>query len=144
MFEPTLESSKKYARENKLEEWLHQFLCIEGKHNEMSDAWKRKKMEYFGPILMSFNLIRRCYGPEPEMEARIPEDDEEQLKWFWKNIDDIAERFKTGNWDMPPLIALDKLESGGVYGLDDGNHRFEALKKLGVKEYWVIFTKVFE
>ena len=36
---------------------------------------------------------------------------------------------------MPPLIV--SIEDGS-FVLNDGNHRFEALKQLGIREYWVI------
>ena len=45
-----------------------------------------------------------------------------------------------GDWDMPPLLALDRIDDG-TYGIDDGNHKLEALKKLCVNEYWVILFK---
>ena len=36
---------------------------------------------------------------------------------------------------MPPLIINRK---DYMYELTDGNHRFEALKKLGIDKYWII------
>jgi len=137
MFEPTAKSAIEYAGSNKLEEWVHEFLCGEGNNKKLSDALKIYKREYVGPKLMDLHLLTRCYGPEPEMECRIPEENQEQTKNFGANIDKIAKRFKTGGWDMPPLLALD---CNGKFEIDDGNHRYEALKKLGIKKYWVILS----
>ena len=52
----------------------------------------------------------------------------------------MSERFKNGNWDMPPLIVDGKIINN-KHEINDGNHRFEALKMLGIKEYWVILWR---
>lgn len=135
MFKATTKSAIEYARQNNLEEWIHTFLCGEGDNKGLSDGLKLEKRYYQEPKLMDLDLFQRCYGPEPGLKYSIREDDEEQIKYFWKNIAAIAERYKTGEWDMPPLIIQ---ECDGVFELNDGNHRYEALKKLGIKEYWVI------
>ena len=60
---------------------------------------------------------------------------------FNERVSKIMERYKKGDWDMPPLIV----ENHGIhYELNDGNHRFEALIRLGVKEYWVIIWETVE
>lgn len=138
MFEPTLKSAVEYGRQNNIEEWVHEYLCGEGDNKGFSDGLKLEERQYTEPRLMSLDLFKRCYGPEPDMKYHIREDDKEQLKYFWMKIDRIAERYKAGDWDMPPLIIND---TDGIYELNDGNHRFEALKKLNVTEYWVILWR---
>ena len=138
MFEATSKSAIEYGRRNNIEEWVHKFLCGEGGNKEFSDGLKLEKRQYDEPKLMDLDLFTRIYGPEPGMKHSIKEDDKEQIKWFWFNIGRIAEKYSAGNWDMPPLIIQD---CNGEYELNDGNHRFEALKILGVKEYWVILWR---
>ena len=87
---------------------------------------------------MNLDLFTRTYGPEPGMAYSIREDDKEQIKWFWLNIGGITEKYRAGKWDMPPLIIQD---NDGIYEINDGNHRFEALKMLGIKKYWVILWR---
>ena len=138
MYEATLKSAMDYASGNNIEAWVHEYLCAEGDNKGFSDGLKLEPREYEGPKLMNLDLFTRTYGPEPGMKHSIREDDKEQVKWFWFNIGGIAERYRAGNWDMPPLIIQD---SGGEYELNDGNHRLEALKTLGIKEYWVILWR---
>jgi len=138
MFEPTTKSAIEYARQNNLEEWVHEYLCGEGNNKGFSEGLKLEEREYTGPQLMPLDLFKRCYGPEPGVKYGIREDDKEQIKWFWLNINGIAERYKAGDWDMPPLIIQD---FDGEFELNDGNHRYGALKKLGINEYWIILWK---
>ena len=138
MFEATLKSAIEYGRQNRLEEWVHEYLCGEGDNKELSEHLMIGPPKYEGPKLMNLSLLKRIYGPEPDMEYHIPEDDTEQIKWFWLNTGGISERYRAGSWDMPPLIIQ---ECNGEYELNDGNHRLEALKILGVKEYWVILWR---
>ena len=139
MYEATLKSAIEYGRQNKIEEWVHKYLLGEGDNKALLEHLMLEPGEYEGPKLLRLNLLRRIYGPEPEMEYHIPEDDIEQVKGFWRNIGEISERYKAGNWDMPPLIVYE--EDKNEYEIYDGNHRFEALKMLGINEYWVIESK---
>ena len=138
MFEPTLKSAIEYGKLNNIEEWVHEYLCGEGNNKGFSDGLKLEPRQYTEPQLMNLDLFKRCYGPEPDMLYHIREDETDHLRWFWGKIERIAERYKTGTWDMPPLIIS---HFDGEYMLNDGNHRFEALKRLGVNEYWVILWK---
>ncbi|NLB91122.1 MAG: ParB N-terminal domain-containing protein [Clostridiales bacterium] len=135
LYEPTTYSAKEYANQNILEEWVHEFLCGEGDNKEFSEGLKREKRYFKAPKIMSLDLFKRCYGPEPGMKYHIPPEDKDQLKNFWININSIAKRYSQGDWDMPPLIVE---ECDGVLELNDGNHRYEALKSLGINQYWVI------
>lgn len=132
MFEPTTKSALEYATENKLEEWVHIFLCGEGDNKGFSDGLKLAKRHYAEPKVINFDLFIRCCGPEPNMKWQVDK------SGFTQRVNNIADRYKTGAWDMPPLIVND---SDGVLELNDGNHRYEALKTLGINEYWVIIWK---
>ncbi|MDR2972933.1 MAG: ParB/RepB/Spo0J family partition protein [Bacteroidales bacterium] len=128
-YKPTLTSSIIFANENKLEEWIHLFLCREGNNKPFSDGLKLKPRRFFTPEMINLNRFERCCGPEEQMKFQVSEE------YFKKRVNDIAIFFKKGNWDMPPLIVN---RAGNRYELNDGNHRYEALKKIGITRYWVI------
>jgi hypothetical protein len=131
-FEPTTTSAIEYSKNNKLEEWIHLFLCRNEKNggNEaFSKGLKLEPRKYYSPCLMNLNKFQRCCGPEEDMKYRVPASD------FNKKIKGIIENFQKNIYDMPPLIIN---RNADKYELSDGNHRFEALKKLGIKEFWVI------
>ncbi|MBQ2812547.1 MAG: ParB-like nuclease domain-containing protein, partial [Clostridia bacterium] len=55
-------------------------------------------------------------------------------QWFEKRVQALKKALQSNN-DMPPLI-VHFVDHG--FELCDGNHRFEALTRLGIKEYPVI------
>jgi len=128
-YEPTTISATAFAKANQLEEWLHLFLGSEGNNQAFSDGLKLRPRIYHAPRLMNLNLFERCCGPEGGLKYQI------DAGGFRKNVKDIMQKYKAGNWDMPPLIINYANEQ---YELNDGNHRFEALRMLGITEYWVI------
>ena len=128
-YKPTTSSAKEFASAGKLEEWIHLFLCGEGDNKPFSDGLKLEPRNYYAPELMQLNKFERCCGPEAHMKWQVPEIS------FNKHVDGIASFYSTGNWDMPPLIVY---RDDNGYELNDGNHRYEALKRLGINEYWVI------
>lgn len=134
VFEPTLKSAMEYANHGKTEEWVHCFLLgDEGGNKSLSDAIKSYKPKCIAPKLMRLDLFKRIHEWKAEKYALAGEREE----WFWNQVNAQVERYNTGEWDMPPLMA-DMKNREGFYNLFDGNHRIEALKKLGIKEYWVI------
>ncbi len=57
-----------------------------------------------------------------------------------KHVGGLAEVIKTEK-DMAPLIVhyfTDNDNPEGAFELNDGNHRFEAYSRLGIKETYVI------
>ena len=129
-YKPTLASAVLFANANKLEEWIHLFLCGEGNNKPFSDGLKLKPRRYFAPVIINLNKFVRCCGPEKQMKYPVPEES------FIKRVNNIISSYSKGDWDMPPLIVN---RNGNKYELNDGNHRYEALKKLGIDQYWVIF-----
>jgi len=136
MFEATVKSAMEYAQQNKVEEWVHEFLCGEGNNKPFSDGLKLKKRQFTPPALMKLDLLTRIHGPESDMKYRVV--GEEHIGYFRLKIEEIEQRYAAGNWDMPPLIVQCCDE---IYELNDGNHRIEALKNLKIDEYWVILWK---
>ena len=124
----TLSSAQNYAKNGRLEEWVHTYLLSDGHNKEFSDGLKLFDRYFLGPVKMPLSLFHRCCGPEEDMKYRVNAD------WFEKHVtklQDVIQREK----DIPPLIVhfVD-----GQFELNDGNHRFEAYSRLGIKEYYVI------
>lgn len=100
-----------------------------------SEGLKLVPRKYSAPVLMNLNLFERCCGPESNIKFQISE------SGFNSNVNAIMSKYKSGNWDMPPLIIN---RDGNEYEISDGNHRFEALKRLNIDNYWVIIWETSE
>lgn len=124
----TLQKALDYQKNNNIEEWIHLFLHDEGDNLPFSEGLKLEKRYFIGPVLLPLSLFQRCCGPEKDLKYVIDE------KHFEYNVKKIMERFQSG-WDMPPLIINYHHK---IFELNDGNHRFEALKRLNVESYDVI------
>lgn len=124
----TLKSAFQYAEDGKIEEWVHLFLNGEGDNASFSDGLRLKKRYYFGPMKFKLDMFVRCCGPEPNNKYVI------DREGFEEHVSVLQNRFKEG-WDMPPLIVN---YCNGIFELNDGNHRYEALMRSGVDEYFFI------
>lgn len=124
----TLSSAQFYAENGKLEDWVHTYLLSDGHNKEFSDGLKLFDRYFLGPIKMPLSLFSRCCGPEANMKYRV------NSEWFEKHVAKLEDVIKKEK-DMPPLIVhfVD-----GYFELNDGNHRFEAYSRIGVKECYVI------
>ena len=124
----SLSSAKEFSEAGKLEDWVHLFLLLDGHNEALSDGLKLFDRYYLGPLTMPLSLFSRCCGPEENIKYQVNED------WFEKRVQSLKKTLQS-NDDMPPLI-VHFVDHG--FELCDGNHRFEALTQLGVKEYPVI------
>lgn len=123
-----LQGAQRFSSIGKLEEWVHEFLVGEGNNIEFSKGLKLNYRQYYGPVKMKLDLFERCCGPEETMMYRVAEEPfEENIRMMVKDIE--------AGWDIPPLIVnyVDK-----KFVINDGNHRFEALKRTGVNEYYIV------
>ena len=128
-YAPTTASAIEFAAANRLEEWLHLFLCKEGSNKALSDGLKLQPRRYYPPKMMELCEFERCCGPEASMTFQVPE------AAFLRRVANIAKAYEKGDGDMPPLIVC--RENCG-YTLSDGNHRYQALKNIDIARYWVI------
>lgn len=127
-----LSSAREFAAHGRLEEWIHAYLLSDGRNKEFSDGLKLFDRQYLGPVKMPLSLFTRCCGPEAHMKWRINEE------WFEKHVSELQEVIKRES-DMPPLIVHYLIEDGeDHFELNDGNHRLEAYRRLGIDEYEVI------
>lgn len=124
----TVEEAKAFAKEGVLEEWVHLLLMTAGNNCPFSEGLKRERRNWAGPVLVPLQELERCCGPEPEMEYRVPEDS-------WDvHIGELMALLREG-WRYPPLIVQ---AAEGRLSIRDGNHRHEALRRLGEPAAWAI------
>jgi len=121
----TLSSAKAFADADRLEDWVHIYLLSDGDNKGFSDGLKIYDRYFIGPMEFPLSLFKRCTGPEEEMKYYIPADA------FEHHVNKIQKVLEETD-DTPPLIA-NYVE--GCFELNDGNHRFEALKRLGAEKY---------
>jgi len=135
IYRPTSTSAIEYANANELEKWIQLFLLGDGNNKELADGLKLKPRIYHGPQMTSLDTFNRSCGPEESMKWQIDKEG------FYSRVKKIATRYQKGDWDMPPLIVY---RDESTYELNDGNHRYEALKLLEVKQYWVIWWETYQ
>lgn len=127
-YNKTLSSALSYAKESKIDEWIHMYLLEDGRNVPFSDGLKLFERYYIGPVKMPLELFHRCTGPEENMKYRIDKD------WWPIHVAALEDSIKKDP-DMPPLI-VHYVEDD--FELNDGNTRFQAYTNLGVKEVNVI------
>ena len=128
----SLSCAHEFAKQGKLEEWVHTYLLSDGGNKDFSDGLKLFDRYFIGPLKMPLSLFTRCCGPEENMKWRI------NKEWFEKHVSELEDVIKREK-DMPPLIVHFLEENGKAYfELNDGNHRYEAYKRLGINEHYVI------
>jgi hypothetical protein len=124
-------SAKKWAREGKIEAWVHKYLLSGrgGESNpEFSEGLKREKRWWNGPVELSLNDLSPAVGTEPGMEFVVDKD-----HWY-ALTSKLAESFSNSE-SLPPLIAEYR---AGQLSIRDGNTRYGAMKLLGWTTCWVI------
>lgn len=127
-YQRTLTSAREYGAAGRLEEWVHTYLLSDGHNKLFSDGLKLAHRYYIGPLEMPLGLFARCCGPEETMKYRT------EREGFEKHVCALADAI-AGGADLPPLIVCYK---AGTFVLSDGNHRWEAFTRLGVRSYPVI------
>jgi hypothetical protein len=115
--------------EEDVSKWIQVFLRSEGNNVGLADGLLLKKRFYFGPILYDISKLQRCCGPEKSMKYRTPEDE------FDKKVNSIINRILAG-WEIPPIIV--NYDNKKMI-INDGNHRYEAYKRIGRNQIKVIF-----
>lgn len=124
----TVSEAIEFSNKGTIEEWVHLFLTKIGDNKDLSEGLKLEKRYWVGPILIKLDRLKRCMGPENDMEfTDSVENWEKHILRFQKLIND--------GWDMPPLIVQN---IDGELSVRDGNHRLEALIREGYEEFWTI------
>ena len=127
-YECTLTSALEYGKAGQTEKWIHEYLLSDGQNKEFSDGLKLFDRYFMCPVKMPLSFFTRCCGPEDDMKYKIPKDA------FELHVQKLMNVIQNES-NMPPFIAN---YVDGRFELNDGNHRFEAYRRLGKKEHYII------
>ena len=126
----SIESAHEYANKNELDKWCQLFLRDGGYEHAnpnipLADGLLLEERFYAGPFLIDFSKIT---------PMRIDEHlGGNELDFYLEKESGIVENYN--NLNMPPLIL--EYKDDKLY-LVDGSHRFSALRKMGINEYYAI------
>ena len=130
----TLTNAIECAQHGMIEDWIHVYLLSDGHNKPFSDGLRELDRIYHPPVSFPLSLLKRNTGPEPEMRWRI------HPEWFESHVGRLMEPIRAGA-DLPPLIVhywIPEGQTEGEFEMNDGNHRLEAFKRLGIERYHVI------
>jgi hypothetical protein len=115
--------------DERLARWVGDFLASRGSDNAALAAGLAQAPHWWlGPLSVPVADLVRLAGPEDD--ALVPIDEEE-----WEGDVDAMEESIEEGWEPPPLLVE---HQAGRLLLQDGNHRYEALKRAGVADAWVL------
>ncbi len=118
-------------KQESLHAWVINYLKNEGSNLKLAQILEAKGVK---PTLSKQKIepLIRIMGPEANIT--FPE----ALGKWERRVKEIENRIAKG-WIPEPLIVANYW---GKHTIADGNHRHEALKRMGIKEYLVItYTK---
>ena len=115
--------------DERLARWVGDFLASRGSDNAtLAAALAQQPHWWLGPVSVPIDDLVRLAGPEDD--ALCPVEPEE-----WEDdVDSIKSSVEEG-WEPPPLLAQ---YADGQLLLQDGNHRYEALRRAGESHAWVL------
>ncbi|MFA5010002.1 MAG: hypothetical protein WC553_02075 [Patescibacteria group bacterium] len=129
----SVESAQAAAVNGTLQEWLIAYLRNEGNNEKLARVIEEQTnvITIQPPRLISLQRMKIMVGP--------PNSGRKWTDSKWEvNIKKFVHLIQTG-WNPPPIILTDYW--GTPNAITDGNHRYEALKRLGYKKYWAIQLK---
>ena len=126
-----VEEALEYSNRNEIDKWLQLFLRdtsgkYPGDNFPLADGLLLEERFYVGPILLELDKLETV-----RIEKDI--DDYNDLKYYEEVVEDMSSNYK--DYNFPPLIV--EYKDDKLY-LTDGNHRYSALRKLGIDKYYVI------
>lgn len=122
-------SAQRYAREGRIEEWVHRYLTTGGWANpEMSQGLKRDRRWWYGPVELELAALSPAVGTGAGMEYQVSED-------YWQWVTGRVAGLLTDPLSLPPLIVEYR---HGELSVRDGNTRYGAVSLVGWSTCWVI------
>ena len=124
-----LASARRAAADDRLAEWVGEFLASPGSDNAvLAAALAQREHHWHGPVEVPVDDLVRLAGPEDDALVEIePDEWEDDVGSMEESIDE--------GWEPPPLLA--EWQRGELL-LQDGNHRYEALVRDGADRAWVL------
>ena len=129
----SLKSARQAADDDRLADWVTDFLASPGSDNEaLAAALALGDTSYLGPVRFELDRLTPMAGPdEAEVVVAIPEQEWEE------DVASMTDSLEDG-WEPPPLLVSERPD--GFY-LEDGNHRHESLRRNGETEAWAIILR---
>ena len=125
----TLSLAKMYDKDGRIDEWLQDFLRADGKNLALADGLLKEERFYFGLREVPISLFAGVKSGAPEYLHAAND-----IEYFFDVVDRMKESLADG-WDAPPLIVEYVY---GKFQVDDGRHRLETYRQLGVKKVWAV------
>ncbi len=123
----SLTLAKQYNNEGKIDQWMQDFLRADGKNLALADGLLLEERHYFGLCEIPISLLSDVKSGAPEYLHA-----ENDIQYFFYVVDRMKESLADG-WDAPPLIVEYVY---GKFQVDDGRHRLETYRQLGVERVW--------
>lgn len=123
----TLSLAKQYNSEGKIDQWMQDFLRADGKNLALADGLLEEERHYFGLREIPLSLLSDVKSGAPEYLHAAND-----IQYFFYVVERMKESL-ADNWDAPPLIVEYVY---GKFKVDDGRHRLETYRQLGVDCVW--------
>jgi hypothetical protein len=125
----TLASAFEAAEAGQLPIWVGDFLASHGSDNAtLAAGLAMERHWWLGPVRLPVDQLERQAGPEDDVPCPIDTDEWED------DVDGMRSSLEEG-WQPPPVLV--ELRDGRLV-LEDGNHRYEALRREGASRVWAI------
>ncbi len=126
----TLDSAREAASQDRLGDWVVEFLASDGSDNAALGAeLTRRHRHWLGPLRLPLDELNRFVGPEGDPVLVEVDDD------YWDSrVTDMADKIDDGFVPAPLVVSF----QGGRLHLEDGNHRVESLRRSGRAEGWAV------
>lgn len=126
----SLRAAWRAGQEGVLGLWVGDLLASPGSDNAvLAAALAQEERFWLGPVRIPLSQLTPMAGPdEDRVVCPIDEDEWEQ------DVGAMAESLEQG-WEPPPLLV--SYHDGGLF-LEDGNHRWETLRRAGETHAWAV------
>lgn len=125
----TLTLAKMYDEDGRIDAWMQDFLRADGKNVALADGLLLEERYYFGLREVPLSLFAGIKTGAPEYLHAAND-----VQYFFDVVDRMKESLADG-WDAPPLIVEYVY---GCFQVDDGRHRLELYRQLGVEKVWAV------
>ena len=134
----SVHGAQQCAKAGVIEEWIHTYLNTGSWANvPLSDGLKLKERYWVGPVLVRLDNMDRACGPEEGMTYKEPEEQwDKRLLQIQTSLKEVT--------DLPPLITnsingtLRNADGSFRFMIADGSHRLQALRNMGIEEFYVL------
>jgi len=126
----SLASAQYAADAGRLAEWVVNFLASPGSSNPaLAASLAMSGATYLGPMRFALERLTPMAGPDRD-EVAVPVVEE-----VWESDVGAMEHSIEQGRHPPPLLVS---HHDGKYFLEDGNHRYETLRRTGATHAWIV------